>query len=360
MAKYILVGADPQKSASQHPGGVLTLSIGLIEYARLRGDEIAVINTARSGFVQEPFHRTLLAGLGRVRTLFRMLKAGEISGVISFVGAGASFYERALMSLVCRCFRVKDVFAIVDGHFFGVREAGPVRRGLIKLLLRVPYRLAVTGSKWAALFDELGVSQERRIGIYYWLSNDFPVADHPKQIPEKRLHMLFVGWLTAGKGVPELLAAIEELIETEDFTFTFIGGGTLLHTVRNKIDGKDWQGRVSAPGWLSDAQLREEYRTADVFVLPSHAEGFPMSLIEAFSMGVPAIVSDVGGVSDSLRDGSNGYLVTPKSVASLVGAMKQYLDNPALVSAHSANALAAFHQNHGAARNCGAIFEALG
>jgi glycosyltransferase involved in cell wall biosynthesis len=73
-----------------------------------------------------------------------------------------------------------------------------------------------------------------------------------------------------------------------------------LEEVREAIEQNGWTGEVEAPGWISTPELHELFKNADVFVLPSHAEGFPMSLIEAFSSAMPAIVSDVGGVSDSL------------------------------------------------------------
>jgi glycosyltransferase involved in cell wall biosynthesis len=360
MAKFLLVGADPAKAASLHPGGVVTLSAGLLDYARRHDHDVEIINTARSGFDREPFLHVLGNGLKRLGELIGHLRRERLAGVFIFAGAGFSFYERVLMSLICRFFGVRDAFVIVDGRFFEVRQAGWFSRMIIRLLLRIPHRLAATGRKWDELFAELGVPAHRRIRVYYWLAADFPMATEPKQAPQKRpVHMLFVGWMTEAKGVSELLAAIGELSHGYDFSFTFVGGGTLLETTRATIAASGWQGRVFAPGWVSAHDLHVLLKEADVFVLPSHAEGFPMSLIEAFSSAMPAIVSDVGGVSDSLRDAVNGYLTIPGSVQSIVAAMRHYLEQPDLIPQHSRAALAAAHENHYPDTNCGILFGAV-
>jgi glycosyltransferase involved in cell wall biosynthesis len=99
--------------------------------------------------------------------------------------------------------------------------------------------------------------------------------------------------------------------------------------------------------------------SADVFVLPSYAEGFPMSLIEALSKGLPAICTDVGGISDSLRDGVNGYLIPSRQVPPLVDAMERYLMNPQIIAEHSRASLEIVRANHRAEANCELVFKAL-
>ena len=84
-----------------------------------------------------------------------------------------------------------------------------------------------------------------------------------------------------------------------------------------------------------------------------------MSLIEAFSKGLPAICTDVGGIADSLRDGVNGYLIPPRQVQPLIDAMERYLRNPQIIAEHSRAALKIVKANHNAEANCELIFEAL-
>jgi glycosyltransferase involved in cell wall biosynthesis len=61
-------------------------------------------------------------------------------------------------------------------------------------------------------------------------------------------------------------------------------------------------------------------------VLPSEFEGLSAALLEAASMGLPAVVTDVGGNSDVVIDGETGYLVPPNNPAQLAMAMRRLMD----------------------------------
>jgi glycosyltransferase involved in cell wall biosynthesis len=301
----------------------------------------------------------LFAGIRRAGKLFAALLGRNYEGVIIFSGAGMSFYERILMSAICRLFRVRDVFIIVDGWFLeGLGRGGPSLH-IIRLLLKIPHRLAACGSRWSKAFCDLGVASDRIVPIHFWLDESFPVARGPKVAPDRPIRFLFIGWMIKEKGVNELLSAIRELRGIYEFTVTFIGGGTLLESVRSTIKTSGWEESISALGWISKEDFGNVFEAADIFVLPSYAEGFPLSLIEAFSQGLPAICSDVGGISDSLHDGVNGYLIPPRQTQPLRLAMANYIENPGLIADHSRAALEIFKANHNAENNGKRIFESL-
>ena len=71
------------------------------------------------------------------------------------------------------------------------------------------------------------------------------------------------------------------------------------------------------------ADVRELYRTADFFCLPSFYEGTPNSLAEALSCGLPAAVSDVSDNSCYVADGVNGFLFNPRDISSMSSALRR-------------------------------------
>jgi glycosyltransferase involved in cell wall biosynthesis len=69
---------------------------------------------------------------------------------------------------------------------------------------------------------------------------------------------------------------------------------------------------------------------SDVFTLPSHFEGLPMSIIEAMLTGLPVVTTDIRGPREQVVDGQTGYLVPPATVAPLAEALGRLAGDPAL------------------------------
>ena len=83
-----------------------------------------------------------------------------------------------------------------------------------------------------------------------------------------------------------------------------------------------WLGPLPASG------LIEELEGADLFVLPSHIENQPNSLLEAMLLGVPCVAASVGGVAELLDDGGSGLLYHDSDPFALAAAIARLLDHP--------------------------------
>lgn len=79
-------------------------------------------------------------------------------------------------------------------------------------------------------------------------------------------------------------------------------------------------------------ELLDLYRTADVFVLPSHGECFGIATIEAMASGIPVVVTDVGGTADIVEPGGNGHIVPARAPERLGAAISGIVDDPAVAA----------------------------
>lgn len=132
--------------------------------------------------------------------------------------------------------------------------------------------------------------------------------------------------LTCARTVPlkrlDLLArALQTLGGERPVEWTHIGDGPSLPALRKASQAFPAGVTARFTGALAHADVLRFYRAhpVDLFVLVSSREGLPVSVMEALSFGVPAVVTDVGGCTEMVRDGENGYVLaaqtTPAQIA---------------------------------------------
>ena len=132
--------------------------------------------------------------------------------------------------------------------------------------------------------------------------------------PQEPPHVLYVGRLSAEKGVLELVEACEGL------PLVVVGDGPL----REQVPG--------AVGFVPPGELGEWYERAAVVAAPSRREGYGVAVREAMAWGRPVVATAVGGLTDAVEDGVTGLLVPPGDVAALRAAIVRLLGDAELRS----------------------------
>lgn len=152
----------------------------------------------------------------------------------------------------------------------------------------------------------------------------YELAEH------KAKNLLFVGRLANVKGVPILLEAVANLIETHpDLRLNLIGDGpdrAALETQAQHLGLADY---VKFLGYQNQDQVAAALHTTDTLVLPSFAEGVPVVLMEAMASGVPVISTHIAGVPELVRQGHTGFLIPPGDVPALQAAIDRILQDDA-------------------------------
>lgn len=100
-------------------------------------------------------------------------------------------------------------------------------------------------------------------------------------------------------------------LRNKSIHWTHIGDGTELPALREQVERLGISDKTDFPGTLPHEDVLQFYKnhSVDLFVSVSSREGLPVSVMEAFSFGVPALCTDVGGCSEMIRDKENGYLL---------------------------------------------------
>jgi glycosyltransferase involved in cell wall biosynthesis len=145
------------------------------------------------------------------------------------------------------------------------------------------------------------------------------------------LHLLFVGRMAPAKGLPILIDAFVRLrARRPGIRLTIVGAGREGARIRAQAQADGIGDDVCFAGYQSPVQVAEWLRTADVFVLPSLAEGVPVAVMEAMASGVPVVATSVGGVCELVEDGVNGYLAPAAAPDALADRIESLLDDPEL------------------------------
>lgn len=103
------------------------------------------------------------------------------------------------------------------------------------------------------------------------------------------------------------------LIEDINISWMHIGDGELFDSLQKHAKKLGGNVKVYFTGGVANTRIYEEYATNPfhVFVNVSKSEGLPVAIMESMSFGIPAIATDVGGTSEIVEDGVNGYLLRP-------------------------------------------------
>ncbi len=146
-----------------------------------------------------------------------------------------------------------------------------------------------------------------------------------------KLELLFVGRLEPVKGILVLLEAVASLVKAgRDVRLTVAGDGALRQDLERRAAGLGLGDAVRFVGYRSQPEIRQHLAESDALVLPSFAEGVPVSLMEAMSQERAVVATSVGGVTELVKHGVNGLVVHPGDPVALAAALTTLADDPAL------------------------------
>lgn len=154
-----------------------------------------------------------------------------------------------------------------------------------------------------------------------------PAGPLPDGLPATRPRVGIVGRLTEQKGHADLLAAMVAVRRHHPAQLIVVGEGPLRNELESQVHRLGLREAVHFLGFRQDVSAILSY--LDVFVLPSHWEGFPTVLLEAMANGVPVIATDVSGSRELVIEKKTGRLVSPGNPEALACAIDEWLGDPA-------------------------------
>ncbi len=222
----------------------------------------------------------------------------------------------------------------VHGSDVRLLDAYPARRKPTAEALVAADGVVAVSRDLADRVIALGAASDR---VRVILDGVDPAIFHPGSKAEARERVgvppgdpvvLFVGNLVPVKAVDVLLDALGRLnADGMKFRLMLAGSGPLRGALEAQARQLGLAEKVTFLGSRPQDELADWYRSADLFVLPSHSEGTPNVLLEASACGTPWVASNVGGIPDIASRGAS-RLVPPGDPVALATAIGQSLNEP--------------------------------
>jgi phosphatidyl-myo-inositol dimannoside synthase len=333
----VLIGLFPELDA---PGGVQRagrhMAFVLAEFAASKKMEYRLLSLNDT----QELHRMLMADREIVFT-------GAARGKASFaVAAMKAARRKAKLALATHpnlapIVRSMNVVAprmksIICTH--GIEVWEPLSRMRRRALQRATLVLAPSRATADYVVSLQGVAREKVRVLHWGLDPDFEIraaansaARLPAEFPQGRVILTVGRWLAKEryKGMDTLIQAMPRLLlRWPDVQLVMVGTGDDKEWLVNLARDSGVQRYIHFLSDLTYAELSACYAAAELFALPSRAEGFGFVYLEAMARGKPVIGGAHGGAPEVIQDGATGYLVQHGDTVQLATSIDALLSNP--------------------------------
>ncbi len=262
----------------------------------------------------------LLSPLGvAVKIVLERPRLVHINNTFNFKG----LLRDCSLALMAKLLARKVIFEMHGGHPESWLSQHPAMRPFVLLSLRrVDRVVALSAEQERFLSSFLPNNRFRRI------PNMVDPEGFSPSVPTNPPAFLYMGRLHEPKGIFILLEAFGQL--GGDCRLWFAGDGPDRARLQKAISERGLSDRVRVLGFVIGQEKKRLLSSAFAMVLPSFHEGIPYAILEGLASALPVVATSVGGIPEVIRDGTDGFLVSPGDTAALASAMEKLLSDRAL------------------------------
>jgi glycosyltransferase involved in cell wall biosynthesis len=245
------------------------------------------------------------------------------------------------------------VYAAIAARMAGVPCIVSTRHSLVapprRLVAELKYAVAATCCDWiVGICDattnnikSIGSIPARKIARIYNGAVPLHRVPEGRWPPKAGFTLVFVGRLAPVKNHGLLLNAFHlALASMPDLRLWMVGDGSERGPLEKMAAELGISAQVTF--WGQQLDVAPFFSAADAFIMSSKSEGLPMSLLQAFSLGLPAIVTDVGGMGEVVRLAKTGFTAPVTDPAGMAAAILRLVRSDTEREHFSANAKEAF------------------
>ena len=308
-AKIVVGLVGPDIHHLDTGGGTAAMSKRIVEdFAE--NDAVAVIPIRN--YYSFSTWRRISAALDAVWQIWKRRR--QLTVVHIQVTGGLSIERDLLLALMAKLVSLPVVV-----QFHGAGQSIDYDRG--SALHRLCYRKLLSISRIAAVLGNHAqdwINRTDSTVATRIIGNSVDIEDSVLPLPGEVPQLVFAGRLGQRKGIYDLLKALEGLAQDGLVFAAHIAGDGEVDEVSNLVAQNKWlNDRVEVLGWQTSSAVREMIIQSWLFVLPSYAEGMPLSVLEAMGCGRAVVATRVNEMDQLVSDGVSGILISPGVVDEL-------------------------------------------
>lgn len=244
----------------------------------------------------------------------------------------------AICRWVCKKARKNGTKVIYTAHGFHFFKGGPVLNWIFYPVERFLSRytdilITINEEDYqrATRFKAKKVVKIPSVGIDVNKFSNTDIDRNQKKkefnIPKDSFVILSVGELSERKNHEVIIKAISKL-KFKNIYYLICGQGEKENYLRNLIKSLNIEDRVILAGYRND--INEIVQIANCFAFPSKREGLGLASVEAMTVGIPIITSNINGILEYSEDGITGFAVSPKDINGFAKSIEVLYKNPDL------------------------------
>jgi glycosyltransferase involved in cell wall biosynthesis len=326
--RVLFVGSFIETSKDGSVGGQMFACRSLIESDLSSEIDWILLDTTGKSVPPPAVYYRMFSAFKRVLIFIYFILTKHPDSVLIFAANCPSIFEKGCMAIIGSFFSINVIIAPRGGPLDMEITNNTWVKKFVQLVFNRCNYIICQGVYWKSFFSELvdKKSRDKFILIPNWIDSvNYDVSKYEVK-NDAIIRVLFMGWIQEDKGVHDIFSALENVrISDKQVEFVFLGDGPSRQFFIDLTKSRKLPFSFSFPGWVHGKEKLAYLANTDIFILPSHSEGLPNSLMEAMLSGVACIATNVGSVSDLIIDGITGVLIEKKNIEQLSFAIQELI-----------------------------------
>lgn len=350
MAKkgVIFVGSFRKEVKDGATGGITFASDSLLGSSLADHFDFFLIDSSADAIPLPPVYKRIPKAINRIGLFLNYLMFKKCDTALIFTSKGFSLLEKGCMAIVAKMFGIRVVLAPRSGAIPQQVKTIPFIKWFLPKVINYCDVVICQSEYWCDFYKSVAKKTSR--AQFEVIHNWIPIGEyHPKPpVAKDRLVILFLSWMTENKGIFDLIKAVDIVrqAQPDNFVVWMYGGGEAENASRELIHELGLGNYFEIKGWARSNDKQIAFETADIFVMPTHFEGFPNAMVESMLYKVPIIISDLDCLKDFVIHRQNAYAFPAKNIEALAAAILEMMRSPDLRKGLAQNAyLTVLHKN---------------